>query len=349
MRGNQLTRGRINVEALRARLDIVQVVGQYVRLKKDGKEFKACCPFHDERTPSFYVQPAKGFVHCFGCGAHHDVIGFVQRYEGCTFLEACERLGGDDFRPAPEAVPSRVEPPAPDTVWVPLLPVPAHAPELMQPSGWTVQIWNPKRGRPTRFKPEMVFDYRDSDGSLLGYVLRCVFEDGGKITPTITWCIGPDGAMQWAIRPFPRPRPLYGLDALATKPDAPVLLLEGEKCRVAGARALGGYAVAAWPGGTNGIRYVDWSPLAGREVVLWPDADPEGMRAMLGHVDGCGVAHDGVAQLLHRVGVRSMRVVDPRGQPKGWDIADALAEGWTPRQIGVWAAERVADVEVVPA
>lgn len=345
-----MAHARVDVERLLAGTDIVEIVGGYVKLKKDGKEWKGCCPFHSERTPSFYVSPEKGFVHCFGCGAHHDVVGFLMRYEGIEFIEACNRLGADTFHARPEAIPARpAKPMPPDAVWVPLLPVPAHAPELMQSGGeWTVPVWNPKRGKFTRFKPSMVFDYRDRDGSLLGYVLRCEFDDG-KITPTITWCIGPDGAMQWAVQHFPRPRPLFGLDALHDKPDAPVLMPEGEKCRVAGAGALAMYAVVSWPGGGKGIRYVDWSPLAGRDVVLWPDADEPGRHAMLGHVDYMGRAHDGIAQLLHEVGVRSLRVVDPHGMPKGWDIADAVAEGWTSRQIATWARARVAAVDVVPA
>lgn len=337
---------KFDTDKLREDNDIVKVVGSYVDLKKDGKEFKGCCPFHSERTPSFYVSPAKGFVHCFGCGAHHDVIGFLQRYEDISFHEACKRLGADDFRPAPDAVPVRAETPALEGKWVPLLPVPDHAPDLLQASGWTVPLWNPKRSRITRFKPARVFDYRGGGGELLGYVLRCEFEDG-KITPTVTWCIGPDGAMQWTVQHFPRPRPLFGLDALAAKPDAPVLVPEGEKCRAAGAGALPMYAVVSWPGGGKGVRYVDWSPLAGRDVVLWPDADEPGRHAMLGNTDYSGRFTPGVAQFLHAVGVRSMRFVDPAGQPKGWDIADAVDEGWTPRQIATWASHRVADIDMV--
>lgn len=338
----------VDTEALRARVDIVQVVGSYVQLKKDGKEYKGRCPFHDERTPSFYVSPAKGFVHCFGCGAHHDVIGFVQRYESVDFVEACKRLGADEFRPSPEAKPTPIErtPFDGEAKWVPLLPVPDDAPDLVTDDGWTVPVWNPKRVKFSRFKPTRAFDYRDAEGRLLGYVLRCEFADG-KITPTLTWCIGPDGAMQWCIQPFPRPRPLYGLDALAARPDAPVLLPEGEKCRAAGAGALPMYVAVSWPGGGKGVRYVDWSPLAGRDVVLWPDADDAGMQAMLGHRDYAGRFHPGVAQFLHRAGVRSMRVIDPQGQPTGWDLADALNDGWTPRQLATWAAHRVADLDVV--
>jgi len=110
------------------------------------------------------------------------------------------------------------------------------------------------------------------------------------------------------------------------------------------------YVAISWPGGGKGIRYVDWSPLKGRDCVLWPDADLPGRQAMLGHTDRTGRFHAGVAQYLHRAGVRSIRFVDPTGQPEGWDIADALdpeRDGWTPRQLATWAAHRVADIDVV--
>lgn len=339
---------RIDTSNLRASVDIAQVVGLYVQLKKDGVEWKGRCPFHDERTPSFYVSPAKGFVHCFGCGAHHDVIGFVQRYEGIAFAEACKKLGHRDYEPAPAANPpvQQVEQLL-EGKWVPLLPVPDDAPDLMR-DDWTVPIWNPKRGKYSRFKPTRADAYRDRLGRLLGYVLRCEFADG-KITPTITWCIGPDGAMQWCLRPFPRPRPLYGLQDLDAHLDAPVLLPEGEKCRAAGAGALPMYVAISWPGGSKGIPYVDWSPLAGRVVVLWPDADPAGRDAMLGKVSRGGELTPGVVHFLHRAGVKAARYIDVEGQPKGWDLAEALqVDGWTPRQLATWAAHRVVDIEMVP-
>ena len=75
----------LDVAGLKARLDIAEVVARYVKLRRAGKEYEACCPFHDERTPSFTVIPDKGFFHCFGCGAHGDVIGFYQRITGADF------------------------------------------------------------------------------------------------------------------------------------------------------------------------------------------------------------------------------------------------------------------------
>ena len=80
------------IESLLERIDIADVVGQRVPLKPAGHEFKACCPFHDEKTPSFYVSPQKQFYHCFGCGAHGTAIGFVMQYDGLEFPAAIEEL-----------------------------------------------------------------------------------------------------------------------------------------------------------------------------------------------------------------------------------------------------------------
>ena len=80
------------IDDLISRADIVEVVGRRVQLKKAGREFKACCPFHDEKTPSFTVSPGKGFYHCFGCGAHGTAIGFLMEYDHMEFVEAIESL-----------------------------------------------------------------------------------------------------------------------------------------------------------------------------------------------------------------------------------------------------------------
>jgi DNA primase len=80
------------IDDLIARADVVEVIGKRIQLKKAGREFKACCPFHDEKTPSFTVSPGKGFYHCFGCGAHGTAIGFLMEYEHMSFVEAIESL-----------------------------------------------------------------------------------------------------------------------------------------------------------------------------------------------------------------------------------------------------------------
>ena len=80
------------IDDLLARTDIVEVVGSRVQLKRKGREYSAPCPFHDERTPSFYVSPAKQFYHCFGCGAHGTAISFLMNYDRLEFLDAVEEL-----------------------------------------------------------------------------------------------------------------------------------------------------------------------------------------------------------------------------------------------------------------
>jgi DNA primase catalytic core len=116
--------GSVDVDGLKARTDIVSVVGSYVALKKRGAEFVGLCPFHADKNPSFWVSPAKGFCHCFACGANKDVIEFIQDMEGLDFKAACEHLGAETWQPKapiqherttplPERITSKPPPDAP--------------------------------------------------------------------------------------------------------------------------------------------------------------------------------------------------------------------------------------------
>ncbi|MHB8744547.1 MAG: CHC2 zinc finger domain-containing protein, partial [Sulfuricaulis sp.] len=80
------------IDELLTRTDIVDVIDARVPLKKAGKDYKACCPFHEEKTASFTVSADKQFYHCFGCGAHGSAIGFLMDYEHMGFVEAIEDL-----------------------------------------------------------------------------------------------------------------------------------------------------------------------------------------------------------------------------------------------------------------
>ncbi|WP_265562863.1 DNA primase [Sphingomicrobium arenosum] len=80
------------LDELRARIRVSEVVGNDVRLQKAGKEYKACCPFHDEKTPSFYINDQKGFYHCFGCSAHGDAISYLVDGRGMGFMDAVKEL-----------------------------------------------------------------------------------------------------------------------------------------------------------------------------------------------------------------------------------------------------------------
>ncbi len=81
-----------SIEALKAQLDIVDVIGNYIEIKRAGANFKAPCPFHDEKSPSFVISPAKQIYHCFGCGAGGDAIKFTMEYEKLNYPEAIEKL-----------------------------------------------------------------------------------------------------------------------------------------------------------------------------------------------------------------------------------------------------------------
>ncbi|MBI4967611.1 MAG: DNA primase [Rhodospirillales bacterium] len=97
------------LDELRTRLSLVEVVARKVRLVRKGREHGGLCPFHNEKTPSFTVSEDKGFFHCFGCGAHGDVIGFVMRAQGLSFPEAVERLAGEAGMPIPVTTPEERE------------------------------------------------------------------------------------------------------------------------------------------------------------------------------------------------------------------------------------------------
>ena len=81
-----------SIENLKNHLDVVDVISQFLELKKTGANFKACCPFHGETTPSFVVSPAKQIYHCFGCGEGGDSIKFVMEYEKLSYPETIEKL-----------------------------------------------------------------------------------------------------------------------------------------------------------------------------------------------------------------------------------------------------------------
>ena len=93
------------LDELRARTDLGGLVGRRVRLTKRGREYAGLCPFHNEKTPSFTVSPAKGFYHCFGCGAHGDAVGFVMQSEGLSFTEAVAKLAGEAGLALPQRTP----------------------------------------------------------------------------------------------------------------------------------------------------------------------------------------------------------------------------------------------------
>ncbi len=97
------------LDEIRNRLSLAEAIGRRVKLTRRGREFVGLCPFHHEKTPSFTVVEEKNFYHCFGCGAHGDVIGFTMRTEGLPFPEAVEKLAGEAGMALPERDPRAEE------------------------------------------------------------------------------------------------------------------------------------------------------------------------------------------------------------------------------------------------
>lgn len=89
------------LDELRSRISLTEIVGGRVKLVKKGREYLGLCPFHQEKTPSFTVNESKGFYHCFGCGAHGDIIGFLMQAEGLSFMDAVQKLANKANLPMP--------------------------------------------------------------------------------------------------------------------------------------------------------------------------------------------------------------------------------------------------------
>ena len=315
------------LEQIKQLVPISRLVGEYVvadKAKSQPGDLWACCHFHNERTPSFHAEDAKGIYHCFGCGATGDHFRWMQEHQGMTFTQAVEAvadmagvsLPGTRSEPSAAKPRAKYEPPAIKDPYegYEFIPVPADTATIV-PGQRTPELRNPKRVGTdkftTHYRPSAVYAYFNAANQLLGYVLLVPFKDG-KSTPGIWWARGPDGFEGWCHGSLEN-APIYGLPELQANPDKQVLVVEGEKCRDAAQEALQSrVVVVSWCGGTNRVDRTDWSPLAGRSVIWWADNDDEGRKAM--NV-ACTLAGAGKNKAVAEYG------------DKGGDVADLIAAG----------------------
>lgn len=258
------------------------VAARYIPgLTKRGNKYWGLCPFHDDhRATNFNIycgRDGEWRFRCFACQEHGDVFDFVAAYEGCTIADAIEMLKRESLPDVGTVTPKQL-PPSESELWTPIIPVPDDAP-VYDPK----KTYNPNRGRMVNYGYclDRLDPYFDADENLLCWVARMVYEDGQKICPTITYCKGPNGKKQWVAKRMDPPYPLQGLDALAQHPSKHVILVSGEKVK----SAIDGFipdkfVVVSWLGGDDAVKNVDFTPLQGRKVTYWEDADHSGRRAM---------------------------------------------------------------------
>ena len=296
------------LDELRAKTPMASLVGRRVRLTSSGKHHKGCCPFHDDKNPSLAVY--SDHFHCFACQARGDAIDFVTRTEDVTFQDAVAKLASDAGLSMPGAgvngssarseTKSKAEAgPAGD--WRPIVPPPPDAPI---PSDRDLRC-------------DKLHTYRGTKGELLLYVRRIEARGSkSKLFLPLTYGIL-DGRTGWHGKALDAFRPLYGLDKLAARPDAPVMVCEGEKSADAAQWLFPDMVCVAWSGGAGAVAKADWTPLTGRRTdkIIWPDNDAPGRRAAAE-----------VAALLP--GARTLRVDDLLDGADAADVQPDDPEAW---------------------
>lgn len=256
----------------------------------------------------------KGYGEDFASGEKFgDLVSLYAAIEGIKQGEAAKKLAGIMGMLAP--TPPRAKP-----IEHKIIRPPPDAPQPDMAHG----EWG---------EPAGYWAYRDAEG-LLFYVARYNTADGKQFRPW-SWSLN---AGRWVPKGWPTPRPLYGLDALAERPDAPVVICEGEKATDAAKNLLGGvYVAVCWPNGAKGVTQANWSAIYGRKVVIFPDNDAPGLAA----------ARQIASLLLQHCS--EIKIVDPKGMPEKWDLANALDEGWDRDRLVEWAKPRATVISAAAA
>lgn len=266
---------------------IAHALGEGKEHENGDGSWNTVCPAHSDKGPSLTVSEGNGgrlLVHCHSGCRQDDVIEALKR------LDLWPRGGSKRNWIAQKFAPDGVAKPS--------------------------QIKHPRLGVASRS-----WEYRDSDGRLVGYISRFERDVDGKAIKELapmSWGRDADtGKEAWCWKGFVKPRPLYRGHLLREYRDAAILIVEGEKTADAAQLIFqGDYLVVTWPGGGKAVKYVDWSVLKGRDVVMWPDADEPGEKAATQ-----------VCEILTREGARSVKKVAlPHGLPSGWDLADPIPD-----------------------
>lgn len=284
---------------------IAEALGNF---KRSGDGFMACCPAHEDNNPSLSIKDGaddRVLVHCFA---------------GCTQERVIDRLDAlglwYERKIIQRSSSLPVELKSNDADFEIITPVPSNT---------AMPDW-PKL---SQAKPTAVYQYQDKNGMLLMLVARFDKADGSKDIKPFVFGRSQRGEQRWIKRSLPEPRPLWGLPDLAKRSEADVLLVEGEKAALAGKDLFPDHVVMTWSAGANSVAKTDFTPLKDRNVVLWPDNDEVGRKAMLK-----------LANMLKGTGAKRVLLVQvPVEFPKGWDVADPTHDNFDVRQMLANASE----------
>jgi len=268
-----------------------------------GREF-TIGSLNGERGKSLSINLDTGVWRDFaGTDGGGDLISLYAAINGIKQGEAVKALFGDD-EPLPPKLngharePVVIEPPATEA------PVDAGPPEPHYKHGEAAAAWC----------------YRTATGAPLGWVCRYELPEG-KVFAQYRWLDG-----KWQAKSLPKPRPLYNLDKLGADKALRVMVVEGEKAAEAFAKLRFKQPVTCWLGGAGAAKHADWEPIRGRKIDLWPDNDLPGRKAM-----------GELAVLLStKYDCTDIRIINPEGTPDGWDVADAVTDGWDMPRVRDW-------------
>ena len=308
--------------------------------KMEGHNYVVLNPTrNDKKSGSFKIDMRSGGYHDFANEDHgNDPVAtfaylFHGNKQGAAAKELAEILnvGAINVKPAPENKKT--------AAWVAIVP--------------PLDVTAPPKAHPFRGLPEAVWCYRSEKGATLGYVYRFKTSDGGKETIPLTWCRNSQtGFEKWRWKWFEVLRPLYGLERLAAKPDANVLVVEGEKCADVAEQHLRGLVCLTWPAGSKAVDKANWEPLVGRKVIVWPDCDAQvnkdGVLLPENEQPGCAAANKIAAKLVAMgCKVWMMNIPKPGTKKSGWDVADAVEEGLTGEDLSKYVNENLRDIITV--
>lgn len=282
----------MKISEVKAAVNIVDVVGRYVALKKKGREHIGLCPFHNDNHPSMAVVPHKNIFSCLSCGATGDVVDFVAKIENKSLVEAAEIISNMTGA-APAPAPDRDKP-----EWI------------YHPHGEVTELPDT---HPSMGKADVVYRYNEYFA-----VLRWNNFGGRKELRPLSWCER-RGKHQWRWQGVPENRPLYRLAEMKANPEKQIILVEGEKTADALQAVLNGHIVTTWHGGVNGLNATDFTPLKGRNVLGWPDHDALGYCAI----------HGVSIKIGQQINVIASPSTAPKGwdfADSGWDKTTTI--GW---------------------